>query len=172
MALPQRKPTRLKAYDYSTPGAYFVTICTEDRKCILSDITVGAIHESPAVHLTAAGICVQRVIEELSIRYPAVHVDKYVIMPNHIHLLLSVSGERAIRESPLQSGRKRSLLDQAIGFLRMNSSKQIHVLCPDLVVWQRSYHDHVIRGEADYREIWQYIDTNPARWAEDRYYSG
>lgn len=52
----------------------------------------------------------------------------------------------------------------------MNSSKQIHLRYPELIVWQRSYHEHVIRNEEDYRQIWEYIDTNPARWAEDRYY--
>jgi REP element-mobilizing transposase RayT len=104
-------------------------------------------------------------------------VDKYVIMPNRIHLLLQITEERAIRESPLQQEdeapsqkRTRSLLDIAIGFLKMNSSKQIHIHRPDLTVWQRSYHDHVIRNENDYREIWNYIDTNPARWRDDCFY--
>ena len=91
-------------------------------------------------------------------------------MPNHIHLLLRITEDRAIRESPLRENGSRSLLDKAVGFLKMNSSKAIHALFPDLTVWQRSYHEHVIRGEDDHRMIWDYIDTNPARWAEDRYF--
>ena len=170
MDLPKRKQIHLPDYDYSAPGAYFVTVCTYEKRCILSTITVGAIHESPAVHLTDAGVIVQRIISCLPQRYPNLAVDHFVIMPNHIHLLLRITEDRAIRESPLRENGSRSLLDKAVGFLKMNSSKAIHALFPDLTVWQRSYHEHVIRGEDDYRMIWDYIDTNPARWAEDRYY--
>ena len=172
MELPQRKTIRLENYDYSTPGAYFITICTHEKRCIFSEITVGAIHESPAVRLTAAGRCVQTSVEALSNRYPNLSVDKYVIMPNHIHLLLVIHEERAIRESPLRSEGKRSLLDKAVGFLKMNSSKQIHSISPGLLVWQRSFHDHVVRNENDYSEIWNYIDTNPIRWTADCFYPG
>ena len=92
-------------------------------------------------------------------------------MPNHLHLLLSISEERAHRDAPLRAERKRPLLGQVIGLLKMNSSKEIHTLYPGTEVWQRGFYEHVIRGEADWREIWEYIDTNPARWAEDRYYA-
>ena len=170
MDIPCRKTVRLQSYDYSSPGTYFVTICTQERKCILSDITVGAIHESPAVRLTDAGRCVQSVIVALPERYPSLTLDKYVIMPNHVHLLISIAEERAIRESPLRQEGKRALLGKAVGYLKMNSSKQIHALAPDLRVWQRSFHEHIVRGEKDYREIWEYIDSNPAKWSEDRYY--
>lgn len=112
----------------------------------------------------------QDAVEALSHQYDKLRVEKYVIMPNHVHLLLVISEERAIRESPLQSEGKRSLLDKAIGFLKMTSSKQIHLRYPALEVWQRSYHDHIIRGETDYREIWNYIETNPARWCKDCFY--
>ncbi len=170
MNLPRRKTVRLQRYDYSTPGTYFVTICTHDRKCFLSDVSEGAIHESPGTRLTDAGRCVQNAIGTLPARFPNLTLDKYVIMPNHIHLLLSIADERAIHESPLRQERKRSLLGQIVGYLKMNSSKQIHSFAPELQVWQRSYYEHVIRGEEDYREIWEYIDSNPAKWAEDRYY--
>jgi hypothetical protein len=75
---------------------------------------------------------------------------------------------RALREAPLQD--KRSLLSKAVGFLKMNSSKQIHLIEPDLKVWQRSFYEHVIRNEHDYREIWRYIEGNPGKWTEDKYY--
>ena len=180
MDRPVRKPTRLKEYDYSSPGAYFITVCTRGKRCILSRIVkphggdVGAIHESPAadVLLTPAGECVLRVLETFPFRWPMISLDRYVIMPNHIHLLLTIDGERAIRESPLQPGGKRSLLDRAVGYLKMNSSREIHRLYPDLEVWQRSYYDHIIRNEDDYRTIAEYIDNNPAKWADDRFYTG
>lgn len=169
MNYPQRKIIRLKYWDYSENAAYFVTICTQDRACFLSDITVGALHEAPAAKLTKAGIIVQNVIESLPERYPDIKIDNYVIMPNHVHLLLQIDRERAIHESPLQEEGKRSLLSQVIGYLKMNSSKEIHALYPERKVWQRSYHEHVVRNNNDYHEIWNYIDTNPAKWANDRY---
>ena len=76
----------------------------------------------------------------------------------------------ALREAPLREDGTRSLLAKAVGYLKMNSSKRIHEIKPEMQVWQRSYHVHVIRGEADYRQIWEYIETNPAKGAEDRYY--
>ena len=118
MDLPKRKQIRLPDYDYSVPGAYFVSICTHEKRCILSEITVGAIHESPAVRPTDAGIIVQRVVSSLPRRYSNLTVDHFVIMPNHIHLLLRIAEDRAIRESPLRRDGKRSLLDKAVGFLK------------------------------------------------------
>ena len=168
MDYPRRKTTRLENWDYSENAAYFVTICTQDRACILSEIPVGALHEAPAAKLTKMGMVVQKVIESLPERYPAITIDKYVIMPNHIHLLMKIGMERAIHESPLRQ-EKRSLLSQVIGYLKMNSSKEIHILYLEKKVWQRSYHNHIIRNDKDYLEIWQYIDNNPARGAEDCY---
>ncbi len=73
--------------------------------------------------------------------------------------------------SRISVGDKRSALSKVVGDLKMNSSKQIHAIAPNLVVWQRSFHEHVIRNEQDYLEIWNYIDGNPSKWAEDRYCS-
>ena len=167
---PKRKQIRLQEYDYSAPGAYFVTICTENRRCILSRISVGALHEAPVAQLTDAGAIVQRVMERLPQRYPNLAVDHSVIMPNHIHMLLRIEPDRALREAPLREEGTRSILSKVVGYLKMNSSKQIHLLFPELKLWQRAYHEHVIRNERDYLEIWNYIDTNPAKWVEDRYY--
>ena len=97
-------------------------------------------------------------------------------MPNHVHLLLRIDNERAIHESPLRTEKhqvnmKRSMLSKVIGYLKMNTSRQIHAFAPDLVVWQRSYYDHVIRDERDYSETWAYMDGNPGRWAEDELFA-
>lgn len=169
MEYPKRKSIRLQEFDYHA-GAYFVTICTHQRRCIMSRISVGAFHEAPAasVVLTPIGKIVQEQIDALPSRYPNVSVTHSVVMPNHIHLLLEIRAERAIHESPLRD--KRSMLSKVIGYLKMNSSKQIHAIAPNLVVWQRSYHEHVIRNEQDYLDIWNYIENNPAKWALDRYY--
>ena len=173
--LPKRKQIRLPDYDYSSAGAYFVTFCTQNKRCFLSEILVGAIHESPAeaVRLSAAGELVHQCIRLLPERFPELKVDHFVIMPNHVHLLLRIGRERAIRESPLQTegNCKRDLLGKAIGFLKMNSSKQIHLLDSGLSVWQRSFYEHIIRNENDYVEIWEYIENNPLKWAQDRFYT-
>ena len=172
MALPKRNQLRLPEYDYSSPGAYFVTICTHNRRCILSDIVVGALHEAPvvSVRLTEFGRVVDEVIQSLPAMYSHLTVDHYVIMPNHIHLLLRIEAGRALREAPLREGETRSLLSKAGGYLKMNCSRRIHENHPEVQVFQRGYYEHVIRGDKDYHEIWEYIATNPARWAEDRYY--
>ncbi len=182
MNLPKRKNTRLKGYDYSTPSSYFVTVCTHNRKCLLSGISVGSIHEStkcmnglPENILTPHGECVEKFICQIENRYQNVRMDKYIIMPNHIHMLITIiddnignNGERAIHESP-QRKRNRSVLSNVVGYIKMNSSKQIHLTYKG-EVWQRNYHDHIVRNEKDYNRIWEYIDTNVYRWDKDCFY--
>jgi REP element-mobilizing transposase RayT len=113
---------------------------------------------------------VEAAINKIPDRF-GVEIPRYMIMPNHIHLLVTVlesSPERAIHESPL---RKRSVISQIVGYLKMNASKQIHSLNPLETVWQRSFHDHIIRNERDYERIWDYIDTNPLKWEDDCFYT-
>ena len=160
MDLPQRKQLRLPDYDYSAPGAYFVTICTRDRRCILSDVTVGAaISRPPEVRLTRYGEIVDLAIRNIPSVYPSVSVDHYVIMPNHIHLILQIHC--------VEDGRMISAptISTVVGQMKRWISRQAGT-----ALWQKSYHEHVIRNENDYRDIWEYIENNPIRWAEDRYY--
>lgn len=179
--LPKRKHVRMRAYDYSQAGVYFVTICTHQRACRLSHVespgSVGALHEAPAAVLSDIGQIVDMMIRALPERYAAVRVEKYVIMPNHVHLLLRLlyPEPRAHHDAPLRTGKTekgstRALLPQIIGYLKMNTSKEAHKKYPGLQLWQSRYHDHVVRNDGDFLRIWQYIDTNPAKWAEDRYY--
>ena len=174
MEYPNRKANRLTEYDYSQPGAYFVTICADKRRCLFSHVippaSVGAIHESPAVELTAIGRIVEKTIRELPTRY-GIYVDRSVIMPNHVHLLVRwdmPATARALREAPLQG---RSQLSKIVGYLKMNVTKAAHGQYGCEKIWQRSYHDHVIRNDGDYLKIWNYIDTNPAKWEEDCFYT-
>ncbi len=170
MNFPNRKPTRLKGYNYSTPGAYFITICTHNRKCVFSEI-VGAIHESPENKLTHYGEIAEAIIKILPDRFN-ISIPAYVIMPNHIHMIIEFGNnpefERAIRESPLQY--HRSVIDKIVGYLKMNASKKMHNSYSGQI-WQRSYHDHIIRNEKDYLNIWEYIDTNVIRWENDCFYN-
>ncbi len=169
MELPKRKTTRLKGYDYNTPGAYFITICTHNRKCLFSNI-VGAIHESPENELTIYGDIVKGIIERLPERFD-IEIPKYIIMPNHIHLIVVVkcNDKRAILESPLQW--HRSVISKAMGYLKMNASKKIHQTYYQQKIWQRDFHDHIIRGDSDYNKIWEYIDTNILKWEQDCFYA-
>ena len=163
---PKRKELRLKNFDYSTPSAYFITVCTHDRKNTLSYI-VGAIHESPETKLTKCGEIVDVLINNIPEHFK-VFVERYVIMPNHIHLIIRISDDaelRAIRESPL---RGRSIVSKVIGYIKMNSSKEIHNQYGETKVWQRGFYDHIIRNQYDYEEIANYIYLNPTRWQADK----
>ena len=167
--LPQRKRLRLKNFDYSTPGAYFVTVCTHNRKCTLSRV-VGAIHESPEIQLTEYGKIVDRLINTIP-RQSLATIDRYVIMPNHIHLVIMITDSdelRAIRESPL---RGRSVISKIIGYIKMNASKEIHNRYGNEMVWQRGFHDHIIRNRNDYEKISKYIFENPIIWQYDCFYT-
>ena len=88
LQLPQRKATRLKGYDYSSPGVYFITICTQNRKCMLSDLVVGEGLAPPETRLSEIGRIAEEQILALEERFPPVSIDRYVVMPNHIHILL------------------------------------------------------------------------------------
>ena len=170
MDLPKRKRNRLENWDYSSTGAYFITICTFQRETILGRV-VGAIHESPAsgIELTRIGKIVRDTVETLPQKFPEIRLEKYVVMPNHVHLLLLIDRDpRAHRDAPLQSG--RSLISQTIGFFKMNASKKAHAIEPGLKLWQRSFHDHIVRNNEDFRRIWEYIDTNPIKWHEDCFF--
>lgn len=166
--LPARKRLRLRDYDYSTPGAYFITFCTHGRRNILSRI-VGAIQESPESRLTTCGVIVDMVIRSIP-EHLHVTIDSYVVMPNHVHLIAVITESdilREIRESPRKG---RSIMSKAVGYIKMNASKAIRQQYGDVSVWQRGYHDHVIRNREDYEMIARYIHENPIRWKVDKFY--
>lgn len=164
MELPKRKPNRLKGYDYSQNGGYFITVCVQDKKRILSRIIVG--EGSPLPHLTVYGQITDKYVRLINKKYPAIQIVKYVIMPNHIHILAE------IYNGPFGTGDPSPTIDKAIAWLKYQTTKEINLLrkTPGDRVWQRSFHDHIIRGRQDYEEIWQYIDENPLRWELDCFY--
>ena len=151
-----------------------------DRRCILSSIAVGEGLAPPAVALTPVGQIVEEQIQAIPARHPAIGIEKYVIMPNHVHLLVSIRDlSGGASPSPTvgteASSSEGDLLPSLFDVVRVLKSLTTRMARPFLgenPLWQRSYHEHVIRNEEDYRQIWEYIDTNPAKWAEDRYYSG
>lgn len=153
--LPKRKPNRLKDYDYSQKGAYFITICTQNKKCILSHIVGADIIRPKGIELTEYGKIVENAIENIPIIYPNCLVDKYVIMPNHIHLILSIRNSSGrIISAPTVIGQFKRYVSKTVG----------------ISIWQKGFYDHIIRGDEDYISKARYIENNPARWQEDKYY--
>lgn len=164
MELPKRKQIRLPDYDYSQTGAYFVTICTHGRKPVLAQIVGRDDPGAPCVEcgLTPYGEIVERYIRSIPESYPGISVEKYCIMPNHVHLLLRFQNDE---ERRAESSRPTQLLPRVIAALKRFSNRDAGEK-----LWQTGYYEHIIRDENDFLSRWQYIDQNPARWAEDRYY--
>ena len=168
MNLPKRKQIRLEGYDYSSCGAYFITICTQNKCKILSNIVGDGSpvpFEPPALQLTNAGTIVENLINEISFKYAVAMIDKYVIMPNHIHLILQIIENNG-------TGNPSPTVGTIIAWLKYQATKQINLLnctCGNRV-FQRSFYDHIIRDECDYEEIWQYIDENPLKWEQDCFF--
>ncbi len=158
----KRKSTRLKNYDYSKVGVYFVTVCTENQRNILGSI-VG--EGFPLPRLSEYGRIVDDIIKELPLKYDAISVDYYVIMPNHIHLMVAIShGDGRGNPSPT--------LSTVIGWLKYSTTKKINEISRSTgqKVFQRSFYDHVIRNRRDYEEHIRYIHDNPIRWKFDELY--
>ena len=150
----ERKPNRLTKYDYSTNGAYFITICTQDRKKILSSI-VGDGFSVPKPY----GIIAEEMIAQIPVKYPSVAMDKYVIMPDHIHMLLLFDRKMGT-ENPSPT------LGNVIGWYKYQVTMQVdrQFNLNGAKLFQRSYYDHVVRNQQDYDEIWHYIENNPLKW--------
>ena len=164
-----RRSIRLESYDYSQAGAYFVTICTQNRRCLFGDIADGI------MVLNATGRMVEKWLHELPKKFNGIKLDEYLIMPNHIHAIIVIENVGAIHELPLPPNnpmhRRRMLIPKIIGYIKMNSAKLINQSrnTPGTRVWQRNYYEHVIRNEADMTEVREYILNNPTRWDEDDY---
>ena len=162
MELPKRKPNRLRNYDYSRPGMYFVTVCTCGKEKTLGEVVGDG---SPVPKLSAAGRLTEQAMGGITQRFPAVQVDNYVIMPNHLHMIL-------LFERPSGTGDPSPTLGEVMGWFKYQVTKAVNQSrnTPGAKVFQRSYYDHVIRNEADYLRVWQYIVENPRKWADDEYY--
>ena len=166
--LSKRKRTRLENYDYSQNGAYFITVCSHNKQCIFSNIAGGSALDAPKSQLTHIGRITEKELLNIEMHYQNVKLDKYVIMPNHIHLIIIIS-ER-INPFPTKKydisnviGKFKAAVTRNVGNAFMHSEK--------IKIWQKSFHDHIIRDEADYLKIWNYIDTNPQKWNKDCFYT-
>ena len=153
---------RLKGYDYNTPGYYFITVCTKNKRKLLCEIIGTVLPDGPQTRFTEYGKIARKQLLLMQDFYEDIHVDKFVIMPNHIHMILCLTGDDPEEgKDPSMS----SKIGRFVGTFKRFCNRQY-----GKDIWQSRSHDHVIRGEADYQSIWNYIDGNPSKWLEDRFF--
>lgn len=155
--LPKRKDIRLKNYDYSSSGVYFLTICTSERRNYFWANVGATIGRPQDIALSEYGNIVDKAINNIPYVYPALDVDHYVIMPDHIHLLLIVCADECGR--PMVAPTMARVVQQLKGYITKRIGHSI---------WQKLFIDHVIRNREDYEEHVKYIYDNPIRWQYDR----
>ena len=144
--LPKRKKIRIAGYDYSTPGTYFLTVCIDGRKPVLWNVGAATCRQK----LSAIGAVVERAILQIPEHYSMITVDKYCIMPDHIHILLSINTDDAGRQVDAPN------ISVVVGQMKRWFSMQV-----GYSVWQKSFIDRVIRNEKGYQAAWEYIENNP-----------
>jgi len=172
----QRKLQRLGDYDYSQNGIYFITICTQNRMCLFGATT------KEGITLNSAGKMVSEIFGKVSIIYSDIKVDHFVVMPNHLHGLLSIQHDLlAKNEGNEKVGTTRrssptSISEYVQRFKTLTTKYYIDGVRNGLYppfnkkLWEKSFYDHIIRDETDFLNHWQYIDQNPLKWLEDKYF--
>jgi len=173
--LPQRKQLRLNKYDYSKTGAYFVTMCVVDRHCILGRIHVGvdALGDPPSkqnhtVELSSIGKSVEVQLHRFSQYYDNIKINRYIVMPNHIHMILIVSNGSPRASTPTIDNKNQTLADKTVPRFVSTLKRFIHKEC-GFTIFQRSYNDRIIRNEDELNFYRRYIQDNPIRWKYDKY---
>ena len=159
--LPKRKSTRLHEFDYNSTGAYFITICVENRQRLLSRIVGGDVLDAPySIELLPCGEIADKYIRQIGDFYNEIKVDRYVIMPDHIHILLLVGNSGASRTSP--PTKQHSTVSRFVSTFKRFCNKEY-----GCNIWQRHFYDHIIRDREDYEKHLVYIHENPLRWHYD-----
>ena len=158
-----RKNLRLPDFHYSSPYAYFVTVCMYHKQCLFGEIKNGT------MHLNSNGNIVKKCCNDLQTHYVGINNDVFVVMPNHLHGIILIGDENG-RDGSKPSPTKTHNLSEIVRAFKTYSSKGINELnqTPGINIWQRSFYEHVIRNENDYSEIGEYIFYNPAKWETDK----
>ena len=165
-----RRSIRLKGYDYSQSGLYFITICTQNRQCLFGKI------QSGLIILNDAGRMVEMGYFELESRFPNIQYGEMVVMPNHFHCIIHIEGQpRGI--SPTINSINTPTIGDIVGAFKSISTneyiagvKQLGWQRFNKKLWQRNYYEHIIRNEVGYLKISEYIKNNPLTWLDDTYY--
>ena len=163
MYVHDRRSLRLQGYDYAQAGAYFVTVCTQNRLCLFGDIVDGE------MQLNANGWEVQVLWNELPNRFARLELDAFVVMPNHVHGIAAFVG--AGLALPGENGAASSaptLGDVVRAFKSLSAIRVNRLMMRSGPLWQRNYYEHIIRSERELDKIREYIATNPLKWSLDR----
>lgn len=161
--LPQRKPTRLKRFDYSSVNYYFVTICTKDKKCFFGKIENGGMLQNKI------GKLINQVWLDLPHIFSNMILDEFIVMPNHVHGII------IFNQPPIyKNAQKPATLSNIIGALKSKSNflahKQVLAHLQKLELWQKTFYDRIIRNEEDLLKTREYIKYNVAKWEKDEYF--
>ena len=146
---PERKANRIPRYDYSVPNYYFVTICTHQKQFLFGS----------AEQLNGYGQIAAEFLLKIPEHFPHATIDKYVVMPNHVHAIV------ILRDTTAASAQSLSVI---LGQYKAAVTQKLRQTKPGKVIWQKSYYDRVLRNEQEYRNAWRYIDENPVRWYLNR----
>ena len=158
--LKSRKELRIKEYDYSQEGYYFITICTNNRENILSKIVYNEIRNEAKIQLTEEGRIIEKRIKVTNEKDKNIFINSYVIMPNHVHMIIENNGSS---RAPTPTN---SVIPKFVsGFKRLTNKEY------EKNIWQRNYYEHIVRNEKEYYEIQEYIELNPLKWEKDIYFS-
>jgi putative transposase len=163
-----RRSIRLKDYDYSQAGAYFITICTQNRECLFGEIINGK------MILNGYGEMVLKCWSDLPNHYYNLILDSFVLMPNHLHgiMYIPVNVGAGLKPAPTRASKKTHGLPEFVRALKTFSARRINEIrnTPGISVWQRNYYERVIRDESELNKIREYIINNPLNWETDENY--
>ena len=168
---PIRKPTRLKNYNYNWQSSYFLTLCTKNKECIFGKISKEVITDTSLsankvvpvaaeINLSKIGKIAEKYITSTNTQNADIEVEHYVIMPNHIHLLIYVNNNNN------QSIGPNAIIPKYVSSLKRLINKEC-----GKKLFQRSYYDHIVRNDKDFDNIWNYIDGNPVTWEKDCFFT-
>ncbi len=167
-----RKNIRLTEYDYSQNGSYFITICSHNKECIFGTISDETINLSPYGQIAFDEIIITNKKRESD----NIAIEKFVIMPNHLHMIISINSNFSNAEkSNLFSKPIKNSIATIVGGYKPAVTRKINELESENLIlppkiWQPRFYEHVIRNEESHKEIWQYIENNIINWEQDRFY--
>jgi REP element-mobilizing transposase RayT len=158
--LPIRKKIRLDGYDYSSAGYYFITMCVKGNAHLFGEVSNGT------MRLNEYGIIAENELLKIPFRYDnCVQIPKHIVMPNHIHMIVAIPTTERINPFPTKAD-----IPNIVGKYKAGVTRIVGNAFMRYAIWQPRFQDHIIRNEEAYRNIWRYIDNNPAKWAEDDYF--
>lgn len=174
-----RRSIRLKGYNYAQAGLYFVTICTHNRECLFGEIDANLLQPNHA------GIMIRKWWLELENKFTSIQLHEFIVMPNHVHGIIQIveadlcvcpEPNNAIDSETAGAHTGAPLHTMVQWFKTMTTNDYIQQVKShdwkrfDGKLWQRNYHEHIIRNEASYLKIAEYIQTNPQKWLDDLYF--